>query len=66
MTSERRSDEQIRGEIASEREQLAGAVADLRAGVDGKRRLVTFAGAVVAAAIATRAATRVARKLRGS
>lgn len=61
MPTERRSDEEIRREIASERAALADALGDLRASVDAKRRPAALAvGALIAAVVAL----RVARRLR--
>lgn len=65
MAAEPRTDEQIRSEIAAEREQLAAALDDLRAGVRSKRRLATLAASLVAALFAVLASLRVRRRLRG-
>lgn len=65
MADEQRTDADIRNEISAEREQLADALADLRAGVDAKRRLAGALGAIVVAGLATAASMRVARRLRG-
>jgi hypothetical protein len=45
-----RSAEQLRHEIASERERLGNAVGDLRSGVDDLRRKLPYVGAVALAA----------------
>jgi hypothetical protein len=65
VPSERRTEEDIRREIAGEREQLLDAVADLRNGLAAKRRTATLAGGALVASIAAAAALRVARRLRG-
>lgn len=64
MPAERRTDEQIRGEISTEREQLASAIADLREDIDAQRRTAEIAGAAVATALAAVAAFRVIRRFR--
>ena len=58
MPADRRSDADIRREIATEREQLAAALADLRAGTGDRRRLAALAGGVLAAAMVLRAVRR--------
>lgn len=63
MPSNRRTDEDIRREIATEREQLAGSLADLREGVEAKRRPATVVAGVLAAALATAVAFKVVRRL---
>ena len=63
MPDERRTELEIRSEIALERDQLVVAVADLRAGIDGKRRSATIVGAVLAAGLAARTAFKVVRRL---
>ena len=64
MATERRTEAEIRQEIATERDQLASAVADLRVGVDAKRRVAATVGGVVAAGLATAVALRLVRRLR--
>ena len=64
MATERRSDEVIRGELASEREQLATALGDLRAGVKGKRRVAAAVAGTLATAIAARTVFKVVRRFR--
>ncbi|HVM56912.1 MAG TPA: hypothetical protein VMT74_05575 [Gaiellaceae bacterium] len=64
MPAERRTDETIRGEIASERELLVESLADLRAGVAAKRRLAAVAAAAVGAGVAAAAAVAVVRRFR--
>ncbi len=58
MPSDRRTDAEIRREIAAEREQLAEALADLRAGTGDRRRLAGLAGGVLAAVALVRAVRR--------
>ncbi|MDH5333947.1 MAG: hypothetical protein OEW65_08715 [Thermoleophilia bacterium] len=65
MTGERRSDAEIRNEIAAEREQLSGAVSDLRQAIDGKRRPAALIGGAVAAGLAATAALKIVRRLFG-
>ena len=60
MATEPRTDEQVRAELAAERERLVDALADLQAGVRGKRRLAT----AVAGALAVGAAVKVGRRFR--
>ena len=64
MPAERRTDEAIRGEIATERELLVESLADLRAGVAEKRRLAIAAAAAVGAGVATAAAVKIALHFR--
>jgi hypothetical protein len=65
VAAERRTDEQIRGEIAAERNELVDALGELRAGVAGKRRAATAVAGVLAAAVATLTAVKLGRRLRG-
>ncbi len=65
MPAERRSEEEIRRELAAEREQLTAALDDLRAGVDAKRTPAARAAKAAAAAVATIVAFRLARRLGG-
>jgi hypothetical protein len=65
VTAEKRTDEQIRGEIAAERDGLVEAVTDLRAGVASKRRAATAVVGALAAAAATLTAVKLGRRLRG-
>ena len=60
----RRTDAHIRGEIASEREQLASALGDLRTAVEGKRKMMMAGAGALATAVAARTALKVARRLR--
>jgi hypothetical protein len=64
MATEKRTDEQIRSEIAAERDGLVEALTDLRAGVAGKRRAATAVVGALAAAAATLAAVKLGRRLR--
>jgi hypothetical protein len=59
-----RTEEAIRRDIAAEREQLAGSLADLRASVEAKKRPATRAAGAVAAGIAALVALKVGRMLR--
>ena len=63
MPDDRRTELEIRSEIALERERLVEAVADLRAGIGAKRRSATIAAAVLAAGLAARTALKVVRRL---
>jgi hypothetical protein len=60
VPGEHRTEEQIRGEIASEREQLAASIDDLRAGIRAKRGMAKL----VAAGLAAIAALKLVRTLR--
>ena len=51
MSGEARTDEAIRREIATEREQLIDALADLRAGIARKRRPAVIVGGALAAVV---------------
>jgi hypothetical protein len=62
--ADRRTEAEIRQEIASEREELAAALADLRQGIDAKRKLAAVVGGTLTAALATVAALRVGRRFR--
>jgi hypothetical protein len=65
VPGDRRTDTEIRRDITSERVHLAEALADLREGIDAKRRPVAIVGAALAAGLAAAAAIKVARRLRG-
>lgn len=65
MPAERRTEEEIRREIVAERNQLAGALADLREGIDEKRRPAVAAVGALAAGLAAMAALKIVRRLRG-
>lgn len=64
MPGDRRADADIRREITTEREQLAAALADLREGIDAKRRFAAVVGGVLAAGLAAAAAFKVVRRLK--
>ena len=63
MPDDRRTEQEIRSEIAAEREQLVGAIADLRAGIGAKRTSAAIVGAVLAAGLTAAAAFKVVRRL---
>jgi hypothetical protein len=65
VQDERRTEEEIRHELAAERQQLADALADLREGIAAKRRPAVLALAVLAAVLAVAVAVRVLRFARG-
>ncbi|HEU5263298.1 MAG TPA: hypothetical protein VFU34_01575 [Gaiellaceae bacterium] len=66
MASERRSEEEIRREIASEREELVRAFADLRKSVESKRRAAAVAAGTIAAGLAASAAIKAMRRVKGA
>jgi signal transduction histidine kinase len=61
---ERRSEEEIRREIAAERQQLADSITDLRASVAAMKRPAVRAAGLVAAGVAAMVALRIARAFR--
>lgn len=63
MPDSGRSVEEIRRQISEEREQLTGALADLREDVRAARRIPMIVGGALAAGLASLAALKVARKL---
>ena len=63
MPAERRTDEQIRGEIATEREQLVAAIGDLREDVAAKKKIAVAAAAAVGAGVAAAAVVSIVRRL---
>ncbi len=65
MPGDRRTIEEIRREITTEREQLVDALADLRKGIAAKSRLAAVVGAALAVGLAAAAAVTVARRLKG-
>lgn len=65
MQDERRTEEEIRRELAAERQQLADALADLREGIAAKRRPAVLALSGLAAGLAVAVAVRVLRFARG-
>lgn len=62
MPAEKRTEEDIRREIAGEREQLVSAIADLRQGVAAKRKAAGVVGGAVATGLVALVATRIARR----
>jgi len=64
MPADRRTDEEIRTEIATEREKLAGAVADLRAGIDTRARQAAVVGAALATGLVVAKAVKVVLRRR--
>jgi hypothetical protein len=64
VPGDRRTDEDILREITAEREQLAAALADLREGIDAKRRFATIVGGALATGLAAVAAFKVARRFK--
>ena len=65
MAHEPRTDEDIRSEITTEREGLVDALADLREGIEKKRRLAVVAGTLIAAGLAAGTSVKTIRRLRG-
>ena len=65
MQGDRRTEEEIRNEIATERQQLADALADLRKGIGAKRRPAVIALAGLAALLVVAVAVKVLRFSRG-
>ena len=61
MAAERRGVEEVKQELASEREQLVGALADLKKGVHDARRIPIIAGGALAAGLAAFAAVKFVR-----
>ena len=66
MASERRSEEEIRREIASEREELVRALADLRMSVESKRKVATVVAGTIAAGLTASAAIKAMRRMKGA
>jgi hypothetical protein len=64
VVAERRTDERIRDEIATERAELVAALADLQAGVDAKRRAAAAVAGSLALAAAALTAVKVGRRFR--
>jgi hypothetical protein len=64
VPAERRTDQDIRGEIATEREQLVEAVADLRRSIDDKRKPAAVVGGVLAAAVTAGVLVKIAQRFR--
>lgn len=65
MPGDRRTVEEIRREITTERDQLVDALADLREGIDEKSRLAAVVGDALAVGLAAAAAVTVVRRLKG-
>ena len=65
MPGDRRTVEEIRREITTERKQLVDALADLREGIDEKSRLAAVVGGALAVGLAAAAAVTVVRRLKG-
>jgi hypothetical protein len=65
VQDERRTEEEIRRELAAERQQLADALTDLREGIAAKRKPAVLALAGLAAVLAVAVAVRVVRFARG-
>lgn len=65
MPGDRRTVEEIRREITTERDQLVDALADLREGIDEKSRLATVVGGALAVGLAAATAVTVVRRLKG-
>lgn len=61
MAAERRGPEEVKQELTAEREQLVGALADLRKGVHDARRIPIIAGGALMAGLATLAAVKFVR-----
>jgi len=60
----RRTDAEIRGEIATEREQLVTALGDLRAGVESKKKVAGVVAGAAAAAMTAATVATIVRRLR--
>ncbi|MFO7572184.1 MAG: hypothetical protein R6W48_06235 [Gaiellaceae bacterium] len=65
VASDRRTDGEIRAEIAAERDQLVKALTDLRADVAAKRKPAALVGALVVAGVALSVLRGIARRLGG-
>ena len=63
MPSDHRTHGEILREITTEREQLADALADLREGIDAKRRPAAVVGVILVAALAAAVTMKVVRRL---
>jgi hypothetical protein len=61
MATDRRNAEEIRRQLAAEREQLADALAGLREDVNSARRIPIIAGGALLAGLAAFAAVKFAR-----
>lgn len=65
MPGEKRTVQEIRGEIASERAELQRALGDLRAGLEARRKPAKRVAGSVAAGLAALVTVKAARRLRG-
>lgn len=65
MAVERRGIPEIRAELASEREQLAAALADLRRAFEAKRKPAARAGGLLATGLAALVTAKAVRRVRG-
>jgi hypothetical protein len=61
MATERRGPEEVKQELTAEREQLVGALADLRKGIHDARRIPIIAGGALMAGLATFVAVKFVR-----
>ncbi len=61
MDPERRGTEEVRQQLSAEREQLVGAIADLKGDVHSARRIPMIAGAALLAGVAAVAAFKIVR-----
>jgi hypothetical protein len=64
VPGEGRTEEEIRREITTEREQLVGALAELREDINAKRRPAAIVGGAVAAGVVTIAVVKVVWRLK--
>jgi hypothetical protein len=62
VPNERRTEQEIRHELTTEREQLADALADLRKDIDAKRRPAAVVAGALGAALAAVATVKVLRR----
>ena len=60
----RRTDAEIRGDIASERAQLVTALGDLRTGVESKKKVAGVVAGTLAAAMTAATVATIVRRLR--
>jgi Tfp pilus assembly protein FimV len=65
VPAERRTVEEIRGEMASERAQLERALLDLRAGLEAKRKPAARLAGSLVAGLATLVTVKTVRRFRG-
>ncbi len=64
MPGEKRTIEEIRGEIASERAHLEEALSDLRAGLEARRKPATRVAGSLVAGLAALVTVKAARRFR--